>query len=398
MGEEAGGIRVATAVANVVGHPDTPRNLIAAISSGLAGQHADLCILFGSAHFESEIEKVVEALSQELRPRAFLGASGEAVIADGLEYEHQPALVLWAARMPRVQLASFHFSDGEELERASGDAELREHLGPPRDSNVQFLLAGDPFSFGKHIVGFLDRLASAYPDRPALGGFASAAEKAGENFLVFDGEVLRHGLTGVAMWGDVSLESVVSQGCRPIGRHFVITKAEQNLIHKLGGRPAVEVLTEVLNACSAHDRELVKRRGLLVGRVINEYQANFGRGDFLIRNPMGIDSNTGALAVDEYVRPGQTIQLHVRDSESADEDLRTLLSPRRDGVAGALVFSCNGRGTRLFADRNHDARMVSEAVAAAPSAGMFCAGEIGPVGTRNYLHGHTAAIGIIRGT
>jgi small ligand-binding sensory domain FIST len=304
---------------------------------------------------------------------------------------------VWAAHLPGVQISSFHLSDAEELQRLTSSDEFRDHLGVPAGAEASFLLAADPFSFGRGSVQFLDRLNSDYPGRPALGGFASAAEKPGDNAVIFDGELLRHGLTGVGLWGDIDLDVFVSQGCRPIGRHFVITKAEENVIHQLGGRTALEVVQEVLTGVPPRDRELVQRRGLLVGRVINEYQQTFARGDFLIRNPIALDSNSGALAVDEFVRAGQTIQFHVRDSESADEDLRSMLARTRgQPVAGALLFTCNGRGTRLFSDRNHDARLLAESVSAPPTAGMFCAGEIGPVGARNFVHGHTAAIGLVR--
>ncbi|MBI5863716.1 MAG: FIST C-terminal domain-containing protein [Planctomycetes bacterium] len=396
MGERTDRMVVATAVANVVGHRDTAGNLIAALQSGLNGRRADLCLVFASAHFEDELETLVGHINESLRPRALMGTTGEAVVSGGCEYEHQPAISVWASHLPHVHLASFHVSDESELSRLSDLSDFRDYLGVPGDAQANFLLAADPYTFGRGAVEFLERLNDAYPGRPALGGFASAADQPGQNIVIFDGELLRHGLTGVGLWGDFELEIVVSQGCRPIGKHFVITKAEQNIIRQLGGRSPLEVVHEVLNALPARDRKLVSR-GLLVGRVVNEYQPSFSRGDFLIRTPIGIDSDNGALAVDEIVRAGQTIQFHVRDGDSADEDLRSLLSrPRQGPFAGALLFTCNGRGTRLFNDRNHDARLVSDAVGAAPIAGMFCAGEIGPIGPRNFLHGHAAAIGLLR--
>jgi len=388
---------VATAVANVVGHPDTGGNLLSAVTSGLGGRRTDLCLVFATAHFDAELESLVSRLQETLKPRALFGTTGEAVIGGALEYEHQPALVVWAAHLPDVHVSSFHLSDADELERLASADEFRDHLGVPASADPSFLLAADPFTFGRGAVQFLERLNAEYPGRPALGGFASAAEKAGDNVVIFDGELLRHGLTGVALWGNIEIDVVLSQGCRPIGRHFVITKAEENVIHQLGGRTALEVVQEVLTGVPPRDRELVQRRGLLVGRVINEYQQSFARGDFLIRNPIGLDSSSGALAVDEFVRAGQTIQFHVRDSESADDDLRSMLArPHGGPVAGALLFTCNGRGTRLFNDRNHDAKLLAESTSSPPTAGMFCAGEIGPVGTRNFVHGHTAAIGLIR--
>lgn len=396
MGAISGGMAVASAIANVVGHGDTAKNLISAITSGLEGRRADLVLLFSSAHFDDEVEALVETLSETLRPRTLLGTSGEAIVCNALEFEHQPALAVWAAHLPDVEMRSFHFSDHEDLARIEGDDALRDHLGVPSDVNPNFILLGDPFSFGRGTMDFLERLNSAYPGRPAIGGMASAAEGPKENVVIFDGEVLRHGLTGVGLWGRLAIDTIVSQGCRPIGRHLVITRSEKNAILELGGVTPYEVIQKLWNESPSRDRELVMRGGLLVGRVINEYQASFSRGDFLVQNPMHIDKQSGAMLLPDRVRPGQTIQFHLRDGESAAEDLKSLLATPRSPAAGALLFSCNGRGTRLFADRNHDARAVAESAGSIPVAGLFCAGEIGPIGARNFVHGHTASIGFFR--
>lgn len=388
---------IATAVANLVGHADTARNLVSAVSAPLAARRVDLCILFASAHYEEEIDGVVEYLRDHLNPRAFIGTTGEAVISGECEYEHQPAIALWAAHLPGVHVSSFHFSTDDDLQRFEDDDAFAEHLAVPRDASPNFILVGDPFSFGRGALHLLERLHAVYPGRPAIGGMASAGDEPGQNRVVFDGEVLRHGLSGVALWGNLVVDTIVSQGCRPVGRHLVITRAEQNIIYQLGGRPPLQVVQEIFNELPARDRELVQQRGLLVGCVINECQPTFNRGDFLIRNHLGFDKGSGAMAVSDYVRAGQTIQFHVRDGTSASEDLRTLLSsPRGRAPVGTLLFSCNGRGTNLFADRNHDARAVAEASRMAPLAGFFCAGEIGPIGQRNFLHGHTASIGFFR--
>jgi small ligand-binding sensory domain FIST len=215
--------------------------------------------------------------------------------------------------------------------------------------------------------------------------------------MVFEGQPLRQGLCGVALRGDVEVDTIVSQGCRPIGHHLVITEGERNVIRELGGKPPLAVVIETLRGCSTRDIELARTGGLLVGRVIDERQPKFSRGDFLIRNAIGFEQESGAMVINDLIRPGQTIQFQVRDSESADDDLVSLLGARpRGAVAGALLFTCNGRGSRLFADRHHDARAVAQACGGRPVAGLFCAGEIGPIGRRNFLHGHTASVGFFR--
>jgi len=210
-------------------------------------------------------------------------------------------------------------------------------------------------------------------------------------------EEFRSGAVAVLVHGPVEIRAVVSQGCRPIGRHFVVTKAEQNVILELSGKPPLAQLQEVFDTLTPREQELVQS-GLHVGRVINEYQETFGRGDFLVRNVVGADRKSGAIAIGDFVRPGQTVQFHIRDAETADEELRELLSAARDSGGGsplgALMFTCNGRGTRMFSQPHHDAGALGEVLGGIPLAGFFAQGEIGPVGGHSFLHGFTASIAL----
>lgn len=376
------------------GRVDLCAHLVDELAGGLSGARADLAVLLASAHFEDELAGLAERLFERLAPRAMIGSTAEAIISGQYEYEGQPALVLWAASLPGAQVISFHLVQ-ENLEQIETQQDLIERLGVPPEARPGFILLGDPFSF--NALELLERLNEAYPGRPVIGGLASAGERPGQNVILFDGQALRSGLAGVALWGSVHMDAVVSQGCRPIGRPWVITRAERNVIYQLGGQAPLAVVMRLLEEIPPADRELARQRGLLIGRVINEQQPSFGRGDFLIRNPLGFDSRSGAMAVGDLVRPGQTVQFQVRDARSAAEDLDELLErAARARPVGALIFTCNGRGTRLFSDRHHDARAVADRCGPLPAAGMFCAGEIGPVLGRNYLHGHTASIGLFR--
>lgn len=387
-------MRCASAVSECAAANEAAAELIERVRPALDESRADLCLLLASAHFEDGFQAVCEKIEESLTPRAFIGATGAGVMGGDTEYEQQTAIVLFVARLPGAKLVSFHLST-DDLGRFDSAEALREHLGVPASARPSFLLLGDPYSINP--LDVLRRLHEAYPGRPAFGGMASAGEAPGQNALVFDGHVLRHGISGVALWGDVEIETIVSQGCRPIGRHMVITRAERNIIHSLGGRPPLGVVRELLNECSEEDREVAAARGLCVGCVVNEHQAKFGSGDFLIRNALKFDRDSGTLAIDDLVRTGQTIQFHVRDAESAAEDLRRLLQLRPPRpAAGALLFSCNRRGRRLFPDRHHDARTIARACGGPALAGIFCTGEIGPVGNRNFLHDYTASIALFR--
>lgn len=368
--------------------------LVNQIRSRLGSDPVHLCVLFASAHFDEELPGICERVQAELGPRVFIGVTGEAVLCDGIEFEGQPALTLWAAHLPEVGLASFHIAD-EDLERVGDEESLVEMIGVKPDDKPMFLLFADPFS--TDIAALLAAFEAEFPKRPVVGGLASAGEKPNQNLLIFDGQPLRNGAVGVALWGGVQLETLVSQGCRPIGRHYVITKCDGQVIYQLGGRAPLEVVHDLLHEIPARDRELIHGRGLLVGRVINEYQATFHSGDFLIRTAIGFDARSGALAIGDDVRVGQTIQFHVRDAVSASDDFANLLTAHaHKPVAGALLFSCNGRGTRFFSQRNHDAALLIEKWGKTPLAGFFCAGEIGPIGNQNHLHGHTAVVAIFR--
>jgi len=241
----------------------------------------------------------------------------------------------------------------------------------------------DPFSFPSEAL-LNDRLAVK-----VVGGLASAAGRPGGNRLVLGHQVFSDGAAGVLLDPGVEVRTVVSQGCRPIGRPFTVTKAEGNIVLEMGGRTAVDRLRETLLALDEADRSLLAK-GLHIGIVIDEHKPDFDRGDFLIRGLIGADEETGALAVGDSVGVGTTLQFQVRDAATADEDLRELMAGASAG--SALVFTCNGRGTHLFDGPDHDAAVVHEALERAPVAGMFCAGEFGPIAGRNFLHGFTASV------
>jgi small ligand-binding sensory domain FIST len=215
--------------------------------------------------------------------------------------------------------------------------------------------------------------------------------------LIFGSEELSSGAVGISLDGGTGIRTIVSQGCRPIGPPLVVTKAERNLILGLGGKPAFAQFRQIYDELPAHEQSLV-RHGLHVGVVINEYQDEFTRGDFLVRNVVGADPESGVIAIGDYVRVGQTVRFHLRDAKSADEDLREMLAAAKIAEpAGALLFTCNGRGTRMFEAPDHDANCIRDAFGELPVAGFFAQGEIGPIGRRNFLHGFTASIAVFGG-
>jgi len=374
------------------------QDLLEQIRPQVPPEEADWMLLFFTPHYEDEIEGIVERLSEDAPRATLLGCSAEGTIGAGRELQRSCSVSLLAGRMPGVAVRPFHFSQ-EQLDRLNDAEEWTDHLGLARgDTGTSLTVVfGDPFSF--HIQRFLEKSNELLPGRPVVGGMASAAEGPGQNRLILGQHIHREGLVGTTLLGDFSARMVVSQGCRPIGETMVVTKGERNILYGLGGRPAVQQLTRTIQTLAPREVDLA-RQVLFVGRVINEYQPSFARGDFLIHTIIGLDQSSGALAIAGPVRVGSTVQFHIRDAECADEDLRSLLAKLSPSCAdlppsGALLFSCNGRGIRMWPEEGHDVGVLTELCGPIPAAGFFAAGEIGPIGGRNFIHGFTASIALL---
>lgn len=357
-------------------HPDSAEAAGEVIGEILeaVGPSPDLAVVFTSASHRDAVNQIADAINQVLAPSTLIGATAVSVIGGPLEIEERPAVSLWAAaRCP---------SRAVRLEAVRGPDNWAVG-GIPADAEGTLLVIPDPFTFPS------ETLLSTGPAMTVVGGLASAAGRPGGNRLVLGHQVYDNGAVGVILDPEVKVRTVVSQGCRPIGQPFTVTNSEGNIVSEMGGRPAVDRLRETLLALDEADRALVSR-GLHIGIVIDEHKSEFHRGDFLIRGLIGADEQTGALAIGDSVEVGTTVQFQVRDAATADEDLRELMA---DASAGsALVFTCNGRGTHLFDGPDHDASVVHTALERAPVAGMFCAGELGPIAGHNFLHGFTASV------
>jgi small ligand-binding sensory domain FIST len=356
----------------------------------------DLVIVFASGHHLGMAKWLLSEIHERLGPRALIGCGAGGTVAGGHELEDSPGVVVWAASLPGTELETMHITAERDAEgfRLLG---LPESLAEPGDAEAvadeSMIALCDPFSFpAEELLATLER---SRPHLPVLGGLASASF-AGGAVLMRDGDVHTDGAVGLRLDG-MQVLPCVSQGAGPVGPEMTITQADANVIGKLAGKPAMERLGEVIAGLPERERELASS-GVLVGLVIDENRPEYERGDFLVRPIIGADRESGAIAIGERVRVGQTVRLQVRDAVSADEDLRQALRAQAralgsDGAAGALLFTCNGRGSHMFDVPDHDASALEDALGA-PTAGFFCAGEIGPVGGRNFLHGFTATMAV----
>jgi small ligand-binding sensory domain FIST len=346
----------------------------------------DLAFLFLSPAHLDEAEAAAEAVREELAPRHLLGCVAEGVVAGVRELEEGPAVAVWAGVLSGAEIECFHVG---AVQREDGIAVAGV---PVLDDPGLVLLLVDPRTFPAE--PFLTRLNEAHERVPLVGGIAAGGRRPGAQALILDDAVHSEGAVGAVVSG-LPVLTVVSQGCRPVGHEAVITRCEGNVVYELAGRRALERLRGEIAALSFEEQALAAR-GLLVGLVIDENRPEYDTGDFLMRGLLGADNATGALALGDTVRVGQTLRFFVRDAASADADLRQALGGtlRHARPAGALLFTCNGRGTNMFPEPDHDARVVAELLGTQALAGFFCGGEIGPVGGKAFLHGFTATLAV----
>lgn len=395
------------------------------------GGTVDLAIVFSSGHDPAEVPGIAAVVRRRLGAAHVIAATAESVVGGRTEAERTSAVSVLSARLPGVLIHPFATPAVSSMhdESEAGTAAMAQGLGLHGDTRCCVMVT-DPFSIPLQRLldranGLMGRLAEAAGSNgsggsgPAvIGGLASGARRPGENVLVVDDAVHREGLVGVSLSGPLRVDTIVSQGCRAIGGPMIVTRAKGNMIFELGGRPALAAAKETLEALDDAQRKQLEG-GLWLGRAVDASKSRLGRGDFLIRHVVGAEQMSGALAVSDMVRTGQTVQFHLRDGRTAREDLELLLDGQvlHGRPAGALVFTCNGRGTRLFGEPHVDAWTFQRAfmperggeerakpgsaievdrAALVPMAGMFAAGEIGPVGRESHIHGQTACFALFR--
>lgn len=365
----------------------------AALRDALGEGPVDLALIFFRAPHVESAAAMAGVLRSALSPACLLGSSTHGVISSEHEIEGGAALTVIAARLPGVELSPFVMMN-EMWNDAVTEAHAFAQAAPGAKDAELVLVMADPFDFG--IERTLEAFNRHAPGVRVVGGMASGVNKPRGNALVLNDWLAHEGGVAVALKGALRVDVIVSQGCLPIGPPLEVTRSQQNLVIELDGQPALERAEQVLQSLGPVERERL-RNGLYMGRPVRG--GDEGRGSYLIRNLLGADRDRGVIAIGDLVREREKLRLHVRDAASAREDLELLLAPQEfdSRAAGALLFACNGRGRGLFGEPDGDIRVLQSALGGAvPVAGMFCAGEIGPVGGRNYLHGHTASIAVVR--
>ena len=356
----------------------------------------DIVFVFASFHHREALELAIADIRRTLAPITIIGMTTESVVGCDLELEGVAGLSALAMQLPGISIKTWTTTPKHPVP-ISKPEKIPAWIGLQDDTKAVFIFA-DPFS--TPITRLLPALVNCRGEDnllPVIGGMASGASQAKYNRLFLDGQAIRSGGIGLTLSGPLELDCIVSQGCRPIGEHYRVTKVDGNVVLELGGKPALEVLQDLATSVGAKERDFLQG-GLLLGGVIDENKNYFGRGDFLVRSILGIDKKRKGIAAGEFYRLGKTVQFHVRDAQTAVEDLQLLLDAQQLGAqpfAGLLV-TCNGRGRSLFHEEDHDLTIIRERLGEVPIAGFFAAGEIGPIGGRSFLHGHTACLTLFR--
>ena len=361
----------------------------------LLAPQVSLGLVFMSPKFFPHARQTLEILRVHARIPLLAGCSSTGLIAGANEIEGAAGFVLALYSLPGAELKGFRFTQ-KQVEESQNRTYWHLETGTDTKHTNGWLVFIDPFHLDAE--SWVRSWNEAYAPLPALGGLASGIFSDQTTQIYLNGDVFEDGGVAISIGGDVKLASVISQGCTPIGEAWTLTRVEHNLIRQIANRPAYAVLAETFQKLPPAEQQ--KARGnLFIGLVVNEYLEDFHRGDFLVRNLIGGDPNSGVLSVGAMPRAGQTMQFQRRDAAAANEDMNELLSRAQKQLAGMTIYggclcSCNGRGQNLFGRPNHDAEMVQQRLGPVGLAGFFCNGEIGPVGDKNFLHGYTASLAL----
>ena len=340
-------------------------------------------------------QEILEVVRIFAHVPVMIGCSGAGLIADGHEFENEGGFSISLHYLPDTRAQTIHLPTAlfESRDVASS---LTKALQPLSAAANGWMLFASSESFQSEV--WLGDWDVATGGRPSIGGFACNAQEVGTAFLYADGEIYEEGVVALALTGAVTIELVVSQGCRPVGSPWTVTSAENNIIHQIGNRPILEVLRDTLEGMSQQEQQLA-RGNIFIGLVQDEYKQSFEMGDFLVRNLAGIDPKTGAVAIATQPRIGQNLQFQIRDGDTASINLEKMLNARilelgGRSVYGACLCDCIGRGTSLFGVPDHDVRVIRDVLPGLNVGGVFCNGEFATVNGRTQLHGYAACLAL----
>lgn len=352
------------------------------------GERPDLVVVTVTRPHAGALEDVVATVDTLLHPLALIGCAAESVVGRGSEVEELPGVSLWAGQVG--PLLAFPLSATRLADDQWSFDGWPDQVGFAPSAAV---VLADPFTFPA--AEFCAELRDRRPGLPVIGGYASGASGPGGTRLALGDRVRDSGAVAALLGPATEIVPVLSQGCRPFGKMLTVTRTERNLVLEIAGRPAMECMVDQIGEHLARaDIAGIEGNGLLLGRCIDDGVLDPGPADLLFRPLLGVERATGALSVEERVPLGSAVQFALRDAGTASDDLAAALAGRR--ADAALLFTCNGRGTRLFDVADHDAAAVARSLGPVPLGGLFASGEFGPVGGTNFVHSFAASLALFR--
>jgi len=364
-------------------------SLDALAASGV--ERADVALVFVSSDCGPRAHELLHAVRRTTGAPVVLGCSGAGVLTERREVERGPAVAVLVVTDERLVVTPF-------LLAAQGPGtgeQVAQRVGQTVAEGGCLVVLAD--AVGLDPGALLDGLHEALGFVPVVGAVA-----AGEpTFELYATEAVRGALAGVAFSGLAPMIGV-AQGCMPIGEPYVVTRADGNAIEQIAGRPALEVLGDAIRALPRGE-ERIRRAGVFAGLAMDPAKSPLERGDFLVRNLVGLEQASGAVVVAERVRVGQTVQFQIRDAEASREDLTATLETLARRLGGrrpafGAYFDCAGRGQGLFGVADHDVTLIRKHLGEFPLVGFFGNGEFAPVGRRNFFHNYTGALVVFPAT
>jgi len=344
---------------------------------------ADWALVFATMPHRAHFADLLGEVQRLTGAGALSGCSGAGVVAGDHEVEGSPAVAVLAARSDRITADAHLEPAGDDQGRAGADT-LGRRAGQGAGIMVAF---PDPFAI--RLDAMLEALEKTAPGLPAVGAAAAGGKPPAGTFQFCGRNVATGSLAALRLGGDLKHAVGVTQGCQPLGPLCRVTRAHDNVVLELDGRPALEVLRGRLPAGLGDS--LARLGGhLFIGLPPDRSQATIEPGEYLVRPLFAVDPARGALLLGDEVRDGQPLAIVLRDAGAARDDLKAMLGRLAAGDDAAawafgLYFNCAGRGAALYGLPGVDSAYIGRQFPGLPIAGVFGNAEIAPLRGRNCL-------------
>tara|TARA_Y100000590_G_C15678156_1_gene998784 strand:- start:511 stop:1698 length:1188 start_codon:yes stop_codon:yes gene_type:complete len=358
-----------------------------------------LCIVFVSSHHKNNYHLIPKIIMKKINPDILIGCSGTGVIGNGIELEDQPGISIAYAELKNETIKPFYLETKDLPDSDAPPNTWEQKLNIPIEKCNAILLLSDPFTFNTDQL--LSGLDYAYPNAIKSGGLISGGKKNGDNAIFLNNKIYNSGAVGISFSGNTKFEILVSKGCKPIGNPMVVTKCEDNVIMELdNNKKPLDIIEDLYKKNDYRNKYLI-RNSLQMGIIMDRIGSISPKENYLIRNILGASEIDGCIEVGEFINEGQIVQFHVKDSETANEELNQLIKNRNSDIKNnppesVLMFSCLARGNYLFNEYNHETNIVKKIIKNIPITGFFSNGEINQIGDQTFLNGYTSSFTILK--